>query len=104
MAAALRELLDRAIADIKRQPARWQGYYLPKLRQFVTQVDTLPDNHINYPYRLRVVGSRGTDANSAQQGIIERFYTKMQEQTQLNTALPAIANAQELITGEVEVI
>jgi len=113
MAAALRELLDGAIADIKHQPARWQGYYLPKLRQFVTQVDTLPDNHINYPYRLRVVGSRGTDANSAQQGIIERFYTKMQEQTQslpgestatLNTALPAIASGKELIAGEVEVI
>ena len=47
MANALRESLDGAIANIENQPQLWQGVYLPKLRQFVAQVDSLPDDNIN---------------------------------------------------------
>jgi hypothetical protein len=111
MAAALRELRDRAIADIESQPTKWEGYYLPKLRQFVQQVDDLPDDHINYPYRLSVVGSRGTDVNSAREGVINRFRTQMQERVRAlpgqnivtsNTNLPVIAESKKTLNREVE--
>jgi hypothetical protein len=105
MPEALRELRDRAIADIERQPTKWQGYYLPKLRQFVTQVDNLPDDHINYPYRSIVVGSRATDDTSAKAGIINRFLAQMQERVKVlpgqNSATPAIAQSEKVITGEI---
>ena len=105
MPEALRELRDGAIADIESQPTKWQGYYLPKLRQFVTQVDNLPDDHINYPYRSIVVGSRATDDTSAKAGIINRFLAQMQERVKVlagqNPAPPAIAQSQKVITGEI---
>ncbi len=105
MEAALRELLDGAIADIENQQTKWHEYYLPKLRKFVDQVDNLPDDHINYSYRSRVVGSRGTDDTSAKAGVINRFVTRMQEQVKAlperNSALPAIAQSQKVITGEI---
>lgn len=109
MAAALRELLDGAKADIESQHTKWQGYYLPKLRQFVAQVDSLPDDHVNYPYRLRVVGSRGTDTNSAKEGVINRFLTEMEKRVRAlpgqntvtsNTALPESRKPQPVIAGE----
>lgn len=103
--AALRELLDGAIADIERQPVRWQGHYLPKLRQFVEQVDKLPDDDINYLYRSRVVGSPGTADIPAKEGVINRFLKRMQERVKAlpvqNTALPAIVASQKVITGEI---
>lgn len=105
MAAALQELCDGAIADIEHQPTKWQGHYLPKLRQFVAQVDNLPDDDINYPYRSIVVGSRATDDSSAKAGIINRFMAQMQEKVNVlpvqNTVPLAIAESQKVITGEV---
>lgn len=109
MASALRELLDGAIADIESQHTKWQGYYLPKLRQFVAQVDSLPDDRVNYPYRLRVVGSRGTDTNSAKEGVINRFLAEMEKRVRAlpgqntvtsNTALPESRKPQPVIAGE----
>ena len=106
---ALKKLLDDAIANIKHQPARWQGYYLPEIREFVAQVDSLPDNDVNYPYRSRVVGSLGTDETSAKEGVINRFMTRMitqviaasEQNNTPNTALPAIAEGKKVLTGEV---
>lgn len=102
MTAALRGLLDEAITDLENQPAKWQSYYLPKLRKFVEQVDTLSDDNINYPYRLRVVGSRGTDDSSAKEGVITRFLTRMQERVKVpeqNKVLSASTASQKVITG-----
>lgn len=105
MAVALRELRDGAIADIEYQSAKWQGHYLPKLRQFIAQVDNLPDDDINYPYRSIVVGSRATDDTSAKAGIINRFFAQMQEKVNAlpvqNTVPLAIAESQKVITSEV---
>ncbi|HEY9778779.1 MAG TPA: SHOCT domain-containing protein [Leptolyngbyaceae cyanobacterium] len=98
-----------AIADIESQHTKWQGCYLPKLRQFVAQVDSLPDDHVNYPYRLRVVGSRGTDINSAKEGVINRFLAEMEKRVRAlsgqntvtsNTALPESRKPQPVIAGE----
>lgn len=77
-ANALRELLDSVIDEIEHQPSKWQDYYLPQLRQFVQQVDHLPDNDVNYPYRFSVVGTRG-DTTAAREGIVNRFQARIQE-------------------------
>lgn len=105
MKIALQQLLDGAITDIENEPIKWQGYYLPKLRKFVEQVDNLADDDINYPYRLRVVGSRGTDDTSAKEGVINRFLTRMQQRVKAlpeqNKVLPASTPSQKVFTGEV---
>ncbi|MES1022056.1 tubulin-like doman-containing protein [Gloeocapsa sp. BRSZ] len=77
-ATALQDLLNRATEEIEYQPHKWQEYYLPQLRKFVQQVDNLPDNHVNYPYRLNVVGSRGGDSTTTREGVINRFQARMQ--------------------------
>jgi hypothetical protein len=104
MARALKERLDSAIADIQNQPAKWEQHYLPQLRKFVERVDNLPDDHINYPYKSRVVGSRGTDVNSAQSGVINRFLVRMQKEINArsseNKSLPAITVSQKVLAGE----
>lgn len=108
MTGALQELLSGAMSDIESQPARWQGYYLPKLRQFVEQVDNLPDDDINYPYRTRVVGSRASADSAAKEGVINRFLAQMQERVQAppapNSAQLAIAHQnQKVLAGEIVV-
>ncbi len=104
MAVALQQLRDVIISDIETQPRKWQEYYLPKLRKFVEQVDNLLDDDINYPYRSRVVGSRGTDETSAKEGVINRFVASIQERVK---ALPgqnqvtANIQSQKVIAGEI---
>ncbi|WP_228054775.1 hypothetical protein [Gloeocapsopsis crepidinum] len=78
-AKALQDLLDGVMQEIEQQPRQWQEYYLPKLRQFVQQVDSLPDSDENYPYRLNVVGSRGGDSATAKEGVVNRFQARMQQ-------------------------
>jgi len=103
-AAALQELLDRVIEEIEHQPRRWHEHYLPQLRRFVQQVDNLPDNHVNYPYRLNVVGSRGSDSTIAREGVINRFQAKMQkkfvEDISSNNG-NASNSSSKVLTGEV---
>ncbi len=104
MTAALRELLDDAIVDIERQPARWERHYLPLLRQFVEQVDKLSDDDINYLYRFRVVGFSGTADTPAKEGVINRFRKRMQERVKalpVQNTVPVIAESQNVITGEI---
>lgn len=76
---ALRQKLDGAIADITHNPNRWEEYYLPKLREFVAKVDDLPEEDPNYPYKEIVVGTRAKIDVAAKEGIINRFWRRMQE-------------------------
>lgn len=106
---ALQVLLDGVMQEIEHQPRQWQEYYLPKLRQFVQQVDGLPDNHVNYPHRLSVVGSRGSDSAAVKEGVINRFQARMQENFMArilpnNNGSNAIAPSQKVFTGEILVI
>ncbi len=81
MVEALDAELNKTIADITRNPQKWQGDYLPKLRKFVTTVDELPEDDPNYLYKETVVGTRvGTGMNTKQQdGIVNRFWRRMEE-------------------------
>ncbi|MGB3206274.1 MAG: hypothetical protein WBB28_14890, partial [Crinalium sp.] len=105
MTKALQQLLDSAIATIEQNRDRWQSFYLPQLREFVNKVDQLPEDSPNYPYKIRVVGTRGTIENLAQEGIINRFLRKMEARVKLlppvNHSAPAITENQHIITGEI---
>ena len=80
MVEALDQELNQAIADITRNPSKWKEYYLPKLRNFVVTVDDLPEEDPNYLYREIVVGTRiGIDHNRQQDGIVNRFWRRMEE-------------------------
>lgn len=81
MVEALDAELNKAIADITRNPQKWQGHYLPKLRKFVATVDDLPEDDPNYLYKGIVVGTHcGTGMSAKQQdGIVNRFWRRMEE-------------------------
>jgi hypothetical protein len=79
MTEALKSWLEKAIQQMENRPNLWQGYYLPKLRNFVNFVDTLPESNPNYPYRSTVVGVPVTPENPGKEGIINRFRRQMEE-------------------------
>ena len=81
MVEALDAELNKAIADITRNPQKWQGDYLPKLRKFVATVDNLSEDDPNYLYRETVVGTKASvGMNTKQQdGIVNRFWRRMEE-------------------------
>ena len=78
-AVALDEKLNKAIDDITNNPDKWESDYLPKLRKFVAVVDELPEDDPNYLYKETVVGTRETLDTKAKEGIINRFWRRMEE-------------------------
>jgi hypothetical protein len=82
MAEALNQELNKATDDITHNPKHWESKYLPMLREFVAQVDSLPEDHPNYLYKKIVVGTRASVDTKAQEGIINRFWRRMQEISQ----------------------
>ncbi|WP_019505296.1 tubulin-like doman-containing protein [Pleurocapsa sp. PCC 7319] len=87
MAVALNQELDKAIDDITNNPNKWESHYLPKLREFVALVDELPEDDPNYLYKEIVVGTRETLDTKAQEGIINRFWRRMEEKFNQQQAL-----------------
>jgi hypothetical protein len=92
MTKALKELRDDAIENIKRQPQQWDNHYLPKLREFVRKVDTLPQDHPNFPEKVQVVGVKATIDTPEKKGIIERILRQIQEQIIIQNQLPSTQN------------
>lgn len=76
----LKNFLDINIAEIKGEPNLWDTVYLPALLQFVDYVEQLPDTDPNYPCKATVVGTRATVNTPAKEGVIERFYKRIQGQ------------------------
>ena len=103
MAVALNGELDKAIDDITNNPNKWESDYLPKLREFVVVVDELPEDDPNYLYKEIVVGTRETLDTKAQEGIINRFWRRMEEefnrQKQVNPALSSSTPNQQMLSG-----
>ena len=79
MAKALDEKLKIAIADLTHNPDKWNSYYLPKLNQFETKIKSLPEEDPNYLYVKTVIGVEATIDRPRQDGIINRFWKKMQD-------------------------
>lgn len=92
MTKALKELRDKVITDIKMQPQQWDNHYLPKLREFVKKVDTLPQDHPNFPEKVQVVGVKATIDTPEKKGIIERILRQIQEQIIIQNQLPSTQN------------
>ncbi|RCJ14900.1 hypothetical protein A6S26_09580 [Nostoc sp. ATCC 43529] len=80
MTEALQQLLENEKAVITRKPQVWENTYLPKLREFVQEVDRLPENHPNFPYKAAVIGTSPTTDPTAKEGIINRFRRKINEE------------------------
>ena len=78
LAEALDEKLKSAIADLTNDPRKWNNYYLPKLQQFENKVENLPKEDPNYLYRNTVIGVKASADSPRQDGIINRFWKKMQ--------------------------
>jgi hypothetical protein len=76
---ALRQLLDNEILVIARQPEVWDNTYSPKLRQFIQEVDKLPEDSPNSPYKGAVIGSSPNADFTPKEGIINRFRRKMND-------------------------
>lgn len=88
MTQALEKLLDEEIAVIEKQAELWEQEYLLKLRTFINQVDDLPQDSPNYPFKSTVIGSN--DVN-AKEGIIPRFRRKIE--ARLKTSQPGISDS-----------
>ncbi|MEM8719021.1 MAG: tubulin-like doman-containing protein [Cyanobacteria bacterium P01_G01_bin.39] len=102
MVSALDERLNEAIADLTRNPAKWNEYYLPKLRQFVTTVDSLPESHPNYLYKEIVVGTKGGIQKRGQEGIVNRFWKRMQDVVRKAMEEQKQQQQQQKIAGDVQ--
>ena len=75
--AAFQQMFAAVENQIQQQPQLWEEYYLPTVREFIKEVDSLPDNHPNYPYKAKVVGREN--------GVINRFRLRMEEKIQGKT-------------------
>ncbi|MBD2387331.1 tubulin-like doman-containing protein [Cylindrospermum sp. FACHB-282] len=104
MTATLKQLFDAEINKIANESALWQNDYLPKLRQFVEQVKNLPEDSPNEPYKKTVyLPPENTDPTS-KDGIINRFWRKMDEQFKARSFSPGINSGnQTAIRGEIVV-
>ncbi|MBD2412984.1 hypothetical protein FACHB389_28325 [Nostoc calcicola FACHB-389] len=105
MTEALRQLLENEKSVIAREPQAWENRYLPKLREFVQEVDRLPEDNPNYPYKAAVIGTSPSTDPNAKEGIINRFRRKINEQFEnLQNRSIAPSNTmlgQPAITGEI---
>jgi hypothetical protein len=107
MSEALQKLLDDEIAQIERQPELWDNEYFPKLRQFIKEVEKLPEDSPNYPYKVTVLGTYANNEPTAKEGIIYRFGRKLEQRfktIQQQIAPPKNTLNQKAIPGEIVVV
>jgi hypothetical protein len=103
MSEALQKRLDDEIAQIETQPELWDNEYLPKLRQFVKEVDKLPEDSPNYPYKVTVLGTYANNDPTAKEGIINRFRRKLEQRFKIQQQIPPPTNIlnHQAIPGEI---
>ncbi|NER04522.1 MAG: hypothetical protein F6K17_18870, partial [Okeania sp. SIO3C4] len=77
MTSALKNILDKEVEKIDEQ--LWENHYFLKLQKFVKQIDNLPEDDLNYPYKDTVVGTPPTSENPGKEGVINRFRRRIQE-------------------------
>ena len=88
MTQTIKDLRDGVITKIKTDPFLWENQYFPKLREFVTKVDRLPEDDPNYPEKAVVVGTKATLDTSAQEGIIVRIVRQIQKEVLTQSPMP----------------
>jgi hypothetical protein len=100
MKLALQGILDQEISAMERQPELWKSEYLPKFNSFVNEVDNLPQEHPNYPYRNALINNQpGTKG-----GILLMFRRKMNDKFNSPTpenSLPPSLDSRKSLVGEI---
>jgi Tubulin like len=74
IANSLRDRRNSIIAEIQAYPNRWIEIYLPRLQQFIQQIDRLPKENPNYHGIGIVLGEEGTLDRAATEGILKRLW------------------------------
>jgi hypothetical protein len=106
MSETLQKLLDDKIAQIETQPELWDNEYFPKLRQFIKEVDQLPEDNPNFPYKATVLGTYANNDPTVKEGIINRFRRKLEQRFKTAQQQNPSTNTfnQKAISGEIVIV
>ncbi len=74
VANSLRDRRNSIIIEIQTYPTQWIEIYLPRLQQFIQQIDRLPKESPNYHEIGIVLGEEGTLDRAATEGILKRLW------------------------------
>ncbi len=101
MADTLQKILDDAISDMQNNLKLWENKYLPKLRQFPDKLKKIPEDSHNFAYIQKVYVSPDKIQPTVREGVINRFWKKMEARFR-NPLLPKDnAGNQKALTGEI---
>jgi hypothetical protein len=103
MADTLQKILDDTISKMQNNPKLWENEYLPKLRQFPEKLKQIPEDSQNFPYIQKVYVSPDDIQPIVKEGVINRFWKKMDARFRNHNSLPPTDNIenQKTLTGEI---
>ena len=103
MADTLKQILDDAISEMENNPKLWENEYLPKLRQFPDKLKKIPEDSPNFPCIQTVYISPDNIQPTVREGVINRFWKKMEAKFRNTNSLPPRDNTgtQKAIVGEI---
>ncbi|MTJ50950.1 tubulin-like doman-containing protein [Dolichospermum sp. UHCC 0259] len=103
MADTLQKILDDTISKMQNNPKLWENEYLPKLRQFPDKLKQIPEDSQNFPYIQKVYVSPDNIQPTVKEGVINRFWKKMEGKLRNPNSLPPTDNRgnQKALIGEI---
>ena len=104
MADTLQKILDDTISKMQNNPKLWENEYLPKLRQFPEKLKQIPEDSQNFPYIQKVYVSPDDIQPIVKEGVINRFWKKMDARFRNHNSLPPTDNIekQKTLVGEID--
>lgn len=90
----LKHKRDQILKEIQQDPSQWTKIYLPKLRDFIAQLEKLPKDDPNFPEISTVLGTKAAIDIPAQEGILGRLWNYL-NQSLLSNSL----NSQKSLSG-----
>jgi len=104
MADTLQKILDDTISKMQNNPKLWENEYLPKLRQFPDKLKQIPEDSQNFPYIQKVYVSPDNIQPTVKEGVINRFWKKMEGKLRNPNPLPPTDNIenQKTLVGEID--
>ena len=104
MADTLQKILDDTISKMQNNPKLWENEYLPKLRQFPDKLKQIPEDSQNFPYIQKVYVSPDNIQPTVKEGVINRFWKKMEAKLRNPNPLPPTDNIenQKTLVGEID--
>ncbi|WP_016948979.1 tubulin-like doman-containing protein [Anabaena sp. PCC 7108] len=103
MADTLQKILDDVISEMQNNPKLWENEYLPKLRHFPDKLKQIPKDSPNFPHIQKVYVSPDKIQPTVREGVINRFWKKMEARFRNQNSLPPRNNTgtQKAIVGEI---